>query len=88
MSNTLLNKYFAWFTACMSDCDTFGCIVGGYNCDTLLWAMIFVGLCGKLWALKILCFSLWNSPVTTGRDLLSEELECGHEESRRNVLLE
>ena len=57
-------------------------------CDTLFWAMIFVDFCGMLWALKILCFSLWNSPVTPGRNLLSKELECGHEESRRNVLLE
>ena len=48
----------------------------------------FCSLCGMFWALKILCFSLWNSPVTPGRNLLSEELECGHEESRRNVLLE
>ena len=50
--------------------------------------MIFVDLCVMLWALKILCFSLWNSPVAPDRNLLSEELECGHEESRRNVLLE
>ena len=57
-------------------------------CDTLFWAMIFVDFCGMLWALKILCFSLWNSPFTPGRNLLSKELECGHEESRRNVLLE
>ena len=35
-----------------------------------------------------LCFSLWNSSVTPGRNMLSEELECGHEESWRNVLLE
>ena len=48
----------------------------------------FFSLWGMLWALKILCFSLWNSPVTPGRNLLSKELECGHEESRRNVLLE
>ena len=57
-------------------------------CDTLFWAMIFVDFCGMLWALKILCFSLWNSPVTPGRNLLSKELKCGHEESRLNVLLE
>ena len=50
--------------------------------------MIFVDLCGIFWALKILFFSLWNSPVTPGKNLLSEELECVHEESRRNVLLE
>ena len=56
-------------------------------CDTLFWAMIFVDFCGMLWALKILCFSLWNSPVTPVRNLLSKKLECGHEESRRNVLL-
>ena len=53
-------------------------------CDTLFWAMIFVVYV----ALKILCYSLWNSPVTPGRYLLSEELECGHEEFRQNVLLE
>ena len=40
-------------------------------CDTLFWAMIFVDFCGMLWALKILCFSLRNSPVTPGRNLLS-----------------
>ena len=57
-------------------------------CDTLFWAMIFGDFWGMLWALKILCFSLWNSPVTPGRNLLSKELECGHEESRWNVLLE
>ena len=57
-------------------------------CDTLFCAMIFVGLCGMFWAMKILCFSLWNSPVTPGRNQLSGELECGHEESRQNVLLE
>ena len=57
-------------------------------CDTLFWAMIFVDLSGMFWALKILCYSLWNSPVTPGSNLLSEELECGHEESRQNVLLE
>ena len=51
-------------------------------------AMIFVDLCRMFWALKILGFSLWNSQVTPGRNLLSEGLECGHEESRRNVLLE
>ena len=50
--------------------------------------MIFVDLCGMFWTLKILFFSLWNSPVTPGRNLLSEGLEHGHEESRRNVLLE
>ena len=54
-------------------------------CDTLFWARIFVDFCGMLWALKILCFSLWNSLVTPGRNRLSKELECGHEESRRNV---
>ena len=57
-------------------------------CDTLIWAMVLVDLCGMLLALKILSYSLWNTPVTSGRNLLSEELECGHEESRRNVLLE
>ena len=46
-------------------------------CDTLFWAMIFVDFCGMLWALKILCFSLWNSPVIPGSNLLSKELECG-----------
>ena len=40
------------------------------------------------WALKILFFSWWNSPVTPGRNLLSEGLERDHKESRRNVLLE
>ena len=40
------------------------------------------------WALKILFFCLWNSPVTPGRNLLSEGLGCGHKESRQNVLLE
>ena len=39
-------------------------------------------------ALKILLFSWWNSPVTPGRNLLSEGLERSHKESRRNVLLE
>ena len=65
----------------MSDCDTFGCIV------ILCFGHDFCSLWGMLWALKVLCFSLWNSPVIPGRKLLSEELECGHEESRRNVLL-
>ena len=50
--------------------------------------MIFVDLCGMFWALKILRFSLLNSPVTPGWKLLSEGLECGYEESRRNLLLE
>ena len=74
--------YFWWFTAFVPDCDTFGCIV------ILVLGHDFCSFCGMLWALKILCFSLWNSPVTPGRNLLSKELECGHEESRRNVLLE
>ena len=34
------------------------------------------------WALKILFFSLWNSPVIPGRNLLSEGLGRGHKESR------
>ena len=59
--------------------------------------MIFMDLYGMFWALKIsfvcfffcfLFFWLRNSPVTPGRNLLSEGLECSHEESRRNVLLE
>ena len=56
--------------------------------DVLWYFVLGHDFCGMLWALKILCFSLWNSPVTPGRNLLSKELECGHEESRRNVLLE
>ena len=80
--------YFRWFTACMSDCDTFWCIVILKNCDALFWAMIFMDLWGMFWALKILFFSLWNSSVTPGRNLLSEGLGCGHKESRQNVLLE
>ena len=59
------------------------------HCDALFRAMIFMGLCGMFWALKILFFFwLCNSPLTPGRKLLSEGLECGHEESRQNVLLE
>ena len=60
--------YFRWFTACVSDCDTLECIVVWQNWDALFWAMIFVDLCGMFWALKILCFSLWNSLVTPGRE--------------------
>ena len=44
--------------------------------------MIFVDLRGMFWALKILVFSWWNSPVTPGRKQLSEALERGHKESR------
>ena len=51
-------------------------------------AVMFMDLWGMFWALKILFFSWWNSPVTPGRNLLSEGLECDHNESRRNVLLE
>ena len=80
--------YFRWFTVCILDCDTFGCIVILWNYDALFWAMVFMDLWGIFWALKILFFSLWSSPVTPGRNLLSEGLRCGHKESRRNVLLE
>ena len=90
MSNTLLINIFAWsilggFTACVSDCDTFWCIVILWKCDALFWAMIFMDFWGLFWALKILFFSLWNSP---GRNLLSEGLGRGHKESQWNILLE
>ena len=48
-------------------CDTFWCIVISWNWDALFWAMIFMDLWWMFWALKILFFSLWNSPVTSGR---------------------
>ena len=80
--------YFRWFTACMSDCDIFWRIVILRNCDALFWAMVFMNLWGMFWALKILFFSLWNSTVTPGRNLLSEGQGRDQKESRRNVLLE
>ena len=51
-------------------------------------AVMFMDSWGMFWALMILYFSWWISPVTPGRNLLSEGLERGHKESRRNVLLE
>ena len=93
MSNTLLiNILHGLFLVvyCMRVrlCDTFGCIVILWNCDASFWAMIFMDLWGMFWALNILFFSLWNSPVTPGRNLLSEGMGRGHKEFRQNLLLE
>ena len=93
MSNTLLINIFAWsiFGGLLDACQI------EIHLDVLLFyktvmhcfrAMIFVDLWGIFWALKILFFSRWNSPVTPGRNLLREGLERGHKESRRNLLLE
>ena len=80
--------YFRWLTACVSNCYTFWCIVISWNCDVFFWAMIFKALWWMFWVLKILFFSLWNSPVTASRSLLSEGLGLGQKESRWNVMLE
>ena len=89
----IANKYFAWsiLGGLMHACQ----IV--IHFDVMLFygivmhcfgAVIFMDLWGMFCALNILFFSSWNSPITPGRNLLSEGLERGHKESRRNVLLE
>ena len=48
----------------------------------------FYGFMRNVLGLEDIVLSVWNSPVTPGRNLLSEGLGQGHKESRLNVLLE
>ena len=93
MSNTLLINIFAWsiLGGLLHVC----WIV--IHFDVLLFYGIVMHCFGPwfLWIYeecfgpwRYCFFSLWNSPVTLGRNLLSEGLGCGHKEYRWNVLLE
>ena len=48
----------------------------------------FCGFMRNVLGLEDIVFSWLNSPVTPGRNLLSEGLGRGHKVSRRNILLE
>ena len=93
MSNTLLINTFVW--------SILGGLL--HACQTMIHLDVFllyriVMHCFGPWFLWIYeecfgpwryCFFLvWNSPVTPGRNLWSEGLEHGYQESRWNVLLE